>query len=109
MKVIKTTFTDKKDIYKTTKNANIGKLSDLADNEEITITGYTLFEDTDKDENIITVLAFMLENGTVYATNSATVIKDFNDILEIFEDLPVVVKKGTGTSKANRSFIYLYI
>ena len=109
MKVIKTTFTDKKDIYRTTKNASIGKLSELADNEEITISGYTLFEDTDKDENIITVLALMLENGTVYATNSATVIKDFNDILEIFEEFPLVVKKGTGTSKANRSYMYLYI
>lgn len=109
MDIIKTTFTDKKDIYKTTKNASILKLSDVTDDEEITITGYTLFKDENKDGDEITILAIMLDNGNVFATNSATVIKDFNDIMDIFGEFPITVKKGTGTSKNNRSFIYLYI
>lgn len=109
MDIIKSTFTDKKDIYRTTKNASIEKLSEIADNEEFTITGYTLFKDSNKEGTETTILAVMLDNGAVYATNSATVIKDFEDILEIFGDVPVTVKKGTGTSKNNRSYLYLYI
>ena len=109
MKIIRTTFTDKKDIYKTTKNANIGKLTDVANDEVMTVTGYTLFEDEDKDGNTIRILAVMLDSGDVYATNSSTAIKDFEDIIDIFEEFPIEIKKGTGTSKANRSYIYLYI
>ena len=109
MDIIKTTFTDKKDIYKTTKNASIGKLSEVTDNEELVVTGYTLFTDTDKDGVSRTILALMLDNGNVYATNSATVIKDFDDIIEIFGECPITVRKGTGTSKNNRSYMYLYI
>lgn len=109
MDIIRTTFTDKKDIYKTTKNASIEKLSDIADNEELVVTGYTLFKDSNKEGTETTILAVMLDNGSVYATNSATVIKDFEDILEIFENVPVTVKKGTGTSKNNRTYMFLYI
>ena len=109
MELIKTTFTDKKDIYRTTKNNAIAKLSDVSDNSPLDVMGYTLFKDENKDGKEVRILSIMLANGDVYATNSATAIENFNDIMDIFEDLPLTIYKGTGTSKNGRAYIYLYV
>jgi hypothetical protein len=107
--IIKTTFTEPKDIYRTTKNADILKLTDVADDTEIEVIGYTHFEDVKEDGEVVEILAIMDKSGQVFATNSATARKDFFDIADIFGEVPFTVIKGTGTSKAGRKFVYFYI
>ena len=96
------------DIYSMTKGNNIGKMSD-AKGETLEVAKFVLYEDTDKNGEIMEVLAFETVDGVRYATNSKTFIRNFRDIVSIFdeahEELPTKFYVGFGQSKSNREYL----
>ncbi len=104
MEIIKASTENKVALYKMTQDAGIKKMSEY-EGKELTVKGYALYKDTDKDGQERTVLSIIDADGICYATNSATFQKDFDAMVTIFgEDLESINVVG-GTSKANRHFI----
>lgn len=75
--------------------------------ERISVKNFIIYEDETED-GVRTVLAIQSNEDKVYATNSATFIRDFTRIVELFtaenEDIPEILVYG-GTSKNDREFI----
>lgn len=96
------------DLYALTKGNDVKKLSD-AKGELIDIGKYVLYNDTDVKGNPMTVLAVETPSGERYATNSKTFIRNFTDIVAIYEagndSIPTRYKVGWGTSKSNREYL----
>ena len=88
------------EIYKATKSNSIKRMSDIADNEIITVKDYIVYED-----GSVTILSIITDTG-IYATNSATFIRTFLDIVDIMNDLPLNITVGHDTSKNGRKFIF---
>lgn len=95
-----------KQLYDLTKSPEIQKVSDN-DGMLVSVDAWALYEDTDKDGNVREILAILdNEVGTV-ATNSATFMRDFFEIIDMCTDCGSVVnhiKISSGTSKAGRKF-----
>ena len=99
--------------YKLTSSPEVQKLSTI-DDGRIDVTHYCFYDDL-KEKNgevsTVRVLAVMTVEGEIFGTNSATFQREFERILDIFEDeleteggyLPVHVFKGM--SKNNRTFL----
>ena len=107
MKIIRTsrTFTPE-EIYKLTKSPSVKKLSDLK-GCDIAVHGFVQYNDVDSKGNEQNVISFDL-GGEYYATNSATFIRGFLDLVDIYGDAiayPLNVVIGTGTSKAGREYL----
>lgn len=93
------------EIYKATKSNSIKRMSDIADNEIIVAKDYIVYEDSKEDGSSITILSIITDTG-IYATNSATFIRTFLDIVDIMGELPVNITVGHDTSKNGRKFIF---
>lgn len=92
------------EIYKATKSNSIKRMSDIADNEIITVKDYIVYEDV-KDDGSVTILSIITDTG-IYATNSATFTRTFLDIVDIMVELPINITVGHDTSKNGRKFIF---
>lgn len=92
------------EIYKATKSNSIKRMSDITDNDIITVKDYIVYEDV-KEDGTITILSIITDTG-IYATNSATFTRTFLDIVDIMGELPVDIRVGHDTSKNGRKFIY---
>ena len=96
------------DLYSMTKGNDVGKMSD-AKGETLEVAKFVLYEDSDKNGEIMDVLAFETVDGVCYATNSKTFIRNFKDIVAIFdeagEELPTKFHVGFGLSKSNREYL----
>lgn len=92
------------EIYKATKSNSIKRMSDITDNEIITVKDYIVYEDV-KEDGSITILSIITDTG-IYATNSATFTRTFLDIVDIMGELPVNITVGHDTSKNGRKFIF---
>lgn len=92
------------EIYKATKSNSIKRMSDIADNEIITVKDYIVYEDV-KEDGSVTILSIITDTG-IYATNSATFTRTFLDIVDIIGELPVNIRVGHDTSKNGRKFIF---
>lgn len=93
------------EIYKATKSNSIKRMSDIADNEIITVKDYIVYEDVKDDGSSVTILSIITDTG-IYATNSATFTRTFLDIVHIMDKLPVNITVGHDTSKNGRKFIF---
>ena len=91
-----------KELYRVTKSQSIAKVSTIEN--AVTVNGYVIFTDTDKDGNDIDILSIDTNDG-VFATNSKTFIESFLDIVDMI-GLPVEIIVGHGTSKNGRNYIY---
>ena len=91
-----------KELYRVTKSQSIKKVSIIEN--AVTVNGYVIFTDTDKDGNEIEILSIDTNDGA-FATNSKTFIESFLDIVEML-DTPVEIIVGHGTSKNGRNYIY---
>ena len=93
------------EIYKMTKSASINKVSENT-GETFEIDAYIIYED-EKEDNITEILSILTTDGEVYATNSPTFQREFNDLVSIFEltkeALPPI-KIVEGISKSGRTF-----
>ena len=93
------------EIYKMTKSASIKRVSDST-GETFEVDAYLAYED-EKEDSISEILSILTKDGDVYATNSSTFQREFNDLVSIFEltkeALPPI-KIVEGISKSGRTF-----
>ena len=96
----------KKDVYLLSRSPKIQKMSDNV-GAQISVDKYMLYSDVSGDgSKEVTILS--ISNGeAVYATNSATAIREFEEILNIMDGEHFAVEIISGTSKNNRAYITL--
>ena len=109
MKILKQTAgLTSADLYTLTKGNDVRKMQD-AKGEIIDITKYVVYEDEDQKGNVMNVLAVETVDGAKYATNSKTFVRNFTDILDIFEaggeTPPTAFIVGSAKSKSNREYL----
>lgn len=96
------------DIYALTKGNDVRKMAD-AKGEVLDVLKFVLYKDEDTNGNPMTVLAVETVAGARYATNSKTFVRNFGDILAIYEagneELPTRFIVGSGRSKSNREYL----
>ena len=96
------------DLYAMTKGNEVQKMAD-AKGEMLEMSKFVLYEDTNNDGEIAEVLAMETTDGIRYATNSKTFIRNFKDIVAIYDDagvpLPLKYKVGSGRSRSNREYL----
>ena len=96
------------DLYALTKGNNVRKMADAL-GEVLDISKFVLYTDEDTNREPMNVLAVETADGAKYATNSKTFIRNFTDIIAIFEagseDLPTRFIVGSGKSKSNRTYL----
>ena len=97
--------------YFLTMSPEIEKMSNIK-GQTISIDSWVIYTDnksTDVEEGKTeTILSIKTTLGEVFATNSATFIKEFERIIDLFagDGMPVnYVKVAGGTSKSGRDFI----
>ena len=96
------------DIYALTKGSDVRKMAD-AKGEILEVVKFVLYKDEDVNDNPMTVLAVETVGGAKYATNSKTFVRNFSDILAIYEasgeEIPTRFRVGSGKSKSNREYL----
>ena len=96
------------DLYALTKGNDVRKMAD-AKGEVLDILKFVLYRDEDVNGEPMTVLAVETVSGAKYATNSKTFIRNFCDIIAIFEagndKIPTRFVVGSGRSKGNREYL----
>ena len=96
------------DIYALTKGNDVKKMRDAL-GENLEISKFVLYRDTDVKGNDMLVLAVETAQGVRYATNSKTFCRNFADIVEIHEasgeNIPSVFRVGSANSKNGREYI----
>lgn len=96
------------DLYALTKGNDVRKMTD-AKGEVLDVLKFVLYKDTDTKGNEMVVLAVETVDGAKYATNSKTFVRNFSDILAIFdagnENPPTRFIVGCGRSKSNREYL----
>lgn len=96
------------DLYSLTKGSDVRKMAD-AKGEVLEISKFVMYQDTDVNGDSMIVLAVETAAGVKYATNSKTFVRNFKDILDIFdasgEPIPTKFKVGSGKSKSNREYL----
>lgn len=109
MKIIRSSNEHMKasDAYRLCKSPAIRKMSDAA-GQTIEIANYLFYEDADTDGNLRTICSIQTTDGDVLATNSSTFIREFGDMVDMFEAMGERVKAiriVQGVSKGGRTFI----
>ena len=95
----------KEEKYFLTKAQDVQKMTEAV-GQVLDLAAWAIYTDTDKDGKEVELFAMLTEDGDKFATNSATFIAAFREILDIFE--PGEVKKlkvMNGVSKNNRTFV----
>ena len=96
------------DLYAMTKGNDVRKMSH-AIGEVLDVLKYVLYDDEDVYGNPMAVLAVETVDGAKYATNSKTFVRNFSDILDIYEaaneEPPTRFLVGSGRSKSNREYL----
>lgn len=96
------------DLYALTKGNDVRKMAD-AKGETLDIVKFVLYRDHDVNGDPMTVLAVETAAGAKYATNSKTFVRNFSDIISIYEEgdeeLPTRFVVGSGKSKSNREYL----
>lgn len=96
------------DLYALTKGNDVRKMSD-AKGEILHIAKYVMYNDIDVHGNPMTVLAVETIDGARYATNSKTFVRNFSDILSIYEagneTPPTLYYVGSGRSRNGRDYL----
>lgn len=96
------------DLYALTKGNDVRKMTD-AKGEILDILKFVLYRDEDVNGNPMVVLAVETVDGAKFATNSKTFVRNFTDIIAIYEagneKLPTRFIVGSGKSKSNREYL----
>ena len=96
------------EIYNMTKGSEVRKMQD-AKGEVLKVEKFVLYTDVDMEGNIRDVLAIETDKGVQYATSSKTFIRNFFDILSIFDTTGEVYgmafSVGSAISKSGREFL----
>ena len=97
------------DMYAMPKGPDVRKMAD-AKGETLDLLAYVLYKDDKQDgTDPVTVLSVKTVEGALYATNSKTFIRNFSDILAMFEecgeDAPTRFRIGSTRSNAGREYL----
>ena len=97
------------DLFEMTKGPNVRKMAD-AKGETLDIQSYVIYKDDKGDgSDPVTVLAIKTVECVMYATNSRTFIRNFSDILAMYEEcgekVPTQYKVGSARSNAGREYL----
>ncbi len=93
--------------YAMTMSPAMQKMRNCVD-QRLDVAAWCLYTDTDSDGKEQTILSILTPEGEVFATNSPTFQRDFENIVEIFADADEdfdAINIISGTSKAGREFI----
>lgn len=95
----------KEEKYFLTKAQDVQKMTEAVD-QILDLTAWAIYTDVDKDGKEVELFAMLTKDGDKFATNSATFIGAFREILDIFEPEEIKrLKVMSGTSKNNRTYI----
>ena len=106
MEILKKSREDmnKKDLYFLVTSPEIKKMKELSGNT-IDLIDWVLFNSADRETGeVYKVLSLKTDSG-VYATNSATMIEAFEQIIECFENEFSKINIFEGKSNKGRSFL----
>lgn len=93
-----------KELYLMLKNPNSIKMSD-AKGQTLHPEAYVLFDDVNQGTGEVVHIVSIRSNGKVYATNSASFIREFDMIAEAFGDDMPDIEVTTGKSSKGRQYI----
>ena len=106
--IMKTEGMTATDLYNLTKGNDVRKMAD-AEGETLTIGKFVMYDDVNSEGVVSVVLAIETREGARYATNSKTFVRNFGDIVDMFEEakepLPEKIRVGSGTSRAGRKYL----
>lgn len=97
------------DLYALTKGNTVRKMQD-AKGETIDVSKYVLYTDQDQAGNPMQILSVETAEGVRYATNSKTLVRNFLDIQDIFDQDPEAArptKYVIGSKRSNGGREYL--
>ena len=96
------------DLYGLTKGNDVRKMADF-EGEVLNIWKFVLYADENSEGVETVVLAVETTDGVRIATNSKTFVRNFSDILAIYEEgkeeLPTRFIVGSGKSRSNRKYL----
>lgn len=93
------------DKYFLMKSQGIKKMSEQK-GARLDLDMWAIYTDTDKDGKEQELFSCHTPEGETFATNSATFIRSFRDILDCFTPEEIhAINVSSGTSKAGRTFI----
>ena len=93
-----------KELYLMLKNPDSIKMSD-AKGQTLHPEAYVIFEDVNQGSGEVVRIVSIRSNGKVYATNSASFIREFDMIAEAFGDDMPDIEVTTGKSSKGRQYI----
>lgn len=93
-----------KELYLMLKNPDSIKMSD-AKGQTLHPEAYVLFDDVNQGTGEVVHIVSIRSNGKVYATNSASFIREFDMIAEAFGDDMPDIEVTTGKSSKGRQYI----
>ena len=95
----------KQEMYFLTKAQDVMKMKDAVDSI-VELSAWVIYTDVNADGEEVELFSMRTVDGETYATNSATFIRAFRDILDIFAPEEITkLKIMSGTSKNNRQFV----
>lgn len=95
------------EMYNLTRSPKTRKMSDVV-GMLVEPKNWLIYEEADKDGNPVTILAIETKDGDMFATNSATFIREFDFIANMCADFDRgvdCIEVVSGTSKNGRSYI----
>ena len=95
----------KEEIYFLTKAQDVMKMTEAVDSV-VDLEAWCIYKDHNADGEEVELFSMRTVEGETYATNSATFIAAFRDILDVFEPGEISkLKVMSGISKSNRTFV----
>lgn len=95
----------KSQLYRLMNGADNISIKDVDDNTLIKVAGYIRFTDTKEDGFVSELVSIMTDTGEIYTTQSATFVRELENIVEFMETDEVMIKKLSGTTNAGRPFV----
>lgn len=91
--------------YLMTLDRGIRSLKDVEDNTSIPVAGYLTFTSEKENGDSVDILSIITPNNVVFACQSATFKRSFDNIFNIMHGKQFSVIKVSGTTKAGRPYI----
>ena len=96
---------DKKELYKLTMSDATTSIKNVADGTNLTVLNYCEYEDEDS-KGVTQHLLSMKTDCGYFATNSATFIRNFLKIADLFEsEGTFTITKVSGVTKSDKPFV----
>lgn len=92
----------KADMFKMVKDPKVRKIKEVG-GEVLTVTDWVLYTDKNNKGDLVNLLAIKCEEGC-FATNSATFIQQFTEIVDFFDGSFSRIEVLEETSKNGRTF-----